>query len=475
LTTPNGIRIDALVRQHSQLVARECAQCRFSERAARQQRVSQNGAADVDQIPVTPEFHDADAHGSLPSAIRLPDRFQRVRKASIDLIAGLAPEDTVVQSMPETSPTKWHLAHTTWFFEQFVLARDSGYRPFDQDWLYLFNSYYQSVGPMHARPQRGLLTRPTLEEVLAYRSCIDERMAALLDASDDSALETLVILGLNHEQQHQELLLTDIKHLFSLNPLRPAYREASVVPASRSQPLAFVDGVEGIVEIGHQGDDFCFDCETPRHRALLHAHAIANRPVSNGEFAQFIADGGYRTPTLWMSEGWNTVCARSWTHPLYWSDGLDSEFTLAGVKEMDPHAPVSHLSFFEADAFARWAGARLPTEAEWEASAHGIDATKGNFVERGLLHPHAEKAGSGLQQMFGDVWEWTASPYVSYPGYRVPEGALGEYNGKFMCGQYVLRGGSCATPADHMRASYRNFFAPADRWQFMGLRLGKDR
>jgi ergothioneine biosynthesis protein EgtB len=442
---------------------------------ARLQRVSQNGAADVDQIPEKLEFNDSDAHDSLPPGARLVDQYLRVRKSSIELIAGLAPEDTVAQSMPETSPTKWHLAHTTWFFEQFVLGRDAGYRPFNPDWLYLFNSYYQSVGPMHARPQRGLLTRPTLDQVLAYRHCIDERMAVLLDAGDDSDLVALVILGLNHEQQHQELLLTDIKHLFSLNPLRPVYREAPATPLSHPVPLVYVNGKEGIVEIGHQGGEFCFDCETPRHRTLLHAHAIANRPVSNAEFAQFIADGGYQTPTLWMSEGWNTVCARGWAHPLYWSDGLDSEFTLAGLKPIDPHAPVSHLSFFEADAFARWAGARLPTEAEWEAAAEGMDATKGNFVDSSLLHPHAGKSGSGLQQLFGDVWEWTGSPYVSYPGYRVPDGALGEYNGKFMCGQYVLRGGSCATPADHMRASYRNFFAPADRWQFMGLRLGKDR
>ncbi len=403
------------------------------------------------------------------------DHYRRVRMASVDLIAGLSAEDTVAQSMPDTSPTKWHLAHTTWFFEQFLLARTADYRPYNAEWLYLFNSYYQSVGPMHARPQRGLLTRPTLAEVLDYRACIDERMARLLDGSNDPALEALVTLGLNHEQQHQELLLTDIKHLFSLNPLRPVYRDTIAWTPSSAVPLVFIDGTQGVVEMGHDGSSFAFDCETPRHRSLLHPHAIANRPVSNAEFAEFIRDGGYRTPTLWMSEGWNTVCAHGWMHPLYWADDLDAEFTLAGMRAIDPNAPVSHVSFFEADAFARWAGARLPTEAEWESAAHDLDPMKGNYVEQGLLHPRAASSGAGLRQMFGDVWEWTGSPYVSYPGYKVPDGALGEYNGKFMCGQYVLRGGSCATPSDHMRVSYRNFFAPADRWQFMGLRLGKDR
>ena len=404
----------------------------------------------------------------------LADRYRQVRHATMELIADLSAEDTVPQSMPEASPAKWHLAHTTWFFEQFVLARDKSYAPFDADWLYLFNSYYQSVGPMHARPQRGLLTRPGLAEVLAYRARIDERMGLLLGREFDSALAALVTLGLNHEQQHQELLLTDIKHLFSLNPLRPAFRAARERPPSRPSKLEFSEGRQGIVEIGAGDSAFAFDCETPRHRTLLHPHAIANRPVSNAEFAAFIREGGYRTPTLWMSEGWNTVCERGWTRPLYWSESLDSEFTLAGEREIDPNAPVCHVSFFEADAYARWAGARLPTEAEWEACAEGLDPTKGNFLESGHLHPCAGAAGAGPRQLFGDVWEWTASPYVSYPGYRPPAGALGEYNGKFMCGQYVLRGGSCATPASHMRASYRNFFAPADRWQFMGLRLGKD-
>ncbi|MEZ5460558.1 ergothioneine biosynthesis protein EgtB [Dokdonella sp.] len=405
----------------------------------------------------------------------LRDAYQRVRQASLSLLAGLAPEDTVAQSMPETSPVKWHLAHTTWFFEQFLLSRASDYRLFNAEWMVLFNSYYQSVGPMHARPQRGLLTRPTLSEVLEYRERVDERMLQILVAGDDAERDALTTLGLNHEQQHQELLLTDIKHLFWLNPLRPVYRERPDIPPVRGLAMQFINGREGIVETGHDGNGFGFDCESPRHRELLHPHALANRPVNNAEYAEFIRAGGYRTPTLWMSEGWNTVCERGWDRPLYWSEDLQQEFSLAGVREIDPAAPVSHVSFYEADAFARWAGARLPTEAEWEVAARAIDPMIGNYVESGILHPCAPAPAGGLQQMFGDVWEWTSSPYINYPGYRAPSGALGEYNGKFMCGQYVLRGGSCVTPADHMRATYRNFFAPADRWQFMGLRLGKDR
>ncbi|WP_423926842.1 ergothioneine biosynthesis protein EgtB [Dokdonella sp.] len=405
----------------------------------------------------------------------LEDAYRRVRQATLDLVVDLAPEDTVAQSMPETSPAKWHLAHTTWFFEQFLLGQADDYQPYNAQWMFLFNSYYQSVGPMHARPQRGLLTRPTLAEVLDYRRFVDERVARLLARPDSGEILTLVNLGLNHEQQHQELLLTDIKHLFSLNPLQPVYRESRQRSPAVVQPTDFINGREGIAEIGHAGDGFAFDCETPRHRVLLQPHALASRPVNNAEFAEFIRDGGYRTPTLWMSEGWDTVCRRGWNRPLYWSEDLEHEFTLGGTVEIDAAAPVSHVSFFEADAFARWAGARLPTEAEWESAGAALPPMKGNFVGSGQLHPQPPDRGAGLLQMFGDVWEWTSSPYVNYPGYRPPAGALGEYNGKFMCGQYVLRGGSCATPADHMRATYRNFFAPADRWQFMGLRLGMDR
>ena len=411
---------------------------------------------------------------AMPVGRSLLAQFRQVRGATLDLIAGLDAEDTVAQSMPQASPAKWHLAHTTWFFEQFVLGLDPAFRPFAPDWMVLFNSYYQSVGPMHARPQRGLLTRPTLAEVLAYRTHVDERMARLLETDVGSGVRERVILGLHHEQQHQELLLTDIKHLFSLNPLLPVFRRPLPSSPSSPVPLRFIDGRSGIVEIGAAGDGFAFDCETPRHRSLLQPHALANRPVSNAEYADFIRDGGYSTPTLWLSEGWDTVCAQGWTRPLYWSAGLDSEFSLGGVRALDAQAPVSHVSFFEAEAFARWAGARLPTEAEWESAAAGEPAV-GNFVESGALHPRAASAGESLRQMFGDVWEWTASPFVGYPGYRAAQGALGEYNGKFMCGQFVLRGGSCATPVGHIRASYRNFFAPAERWQFMGLRLGQDR
>ncbi|MEO8459922.1 MAG: ergothioneine biosynthesis protein EgtB [Dokdonella sp.] len=400
-------------------------------------------------------------------------RYQRVRAATMGLSVGLASEDTVVQSMPNASPLKWHLAHTTWFFETFVLGRNRAYRPLHDDWDFLFNSYYQSIGPMHSRPQRGLLTRPTLAEVIDYRERIDERISHLLSEEVDGELRSLIALGTHHEQQHQELMLTDIKHLFSLNPLEPVYRESNAVPVSSPSPLTFLRGPDGIVEIGHAGTGFAFDCETPRHRTLLHPHAIANRPINNGEFRAFIDDGGYRTPTLWLSQGWDTVVRDDWQHPLHWSDDLETEFTLAGRKPLDANAPVCHVSYFEADAFARWAGARLPTEAEWESLA-ATQPVAGNFVESGILHPRASRMGDTVQQLFGDVWEWTSSPYVNYPGYRPLAGALGEYNGKFMCGQFVLRGGSCVTPRDHMRASYRNFFAPGDRWQFMGLRLGKD-
>ena len=407
----------------------------------------------------------------------LAARYRRVRQVTMALIAGLAPEDTVVQSMPDASPAKWHLAHTSWFFEQFVLAGDPGYQPLHADWQMLFNSYYHSVGPMHARPQRGLLTRPGLQQVLEYRAQVDERMQARLHARMDAASVARVVLGLNHEQQHQELLLTDIQHLFSLNPLQPAFARLPVAPPTQAVPLRFIAHPGGIVKIGHAPPDegdaaFAFDCETPRHGVLLQAHAIASRPVSNAEFRAFIADGGYRTPTLWMAEGWDTVCAQGWQRPLYWADDLDSEFTLGGPRAIDPDAPVVHLSFFEADAFARWAGARLPTEAEWETLA-ADEPIAGNFLDSGALHPRAA-ANAQTLQLFGDVWEWTASPYVSYPGFKPLPGALGEYNGKFMCGQWVLRGGSCATPADHIRASYRNFFGPAARWQFSGLRLARD-
>jgi ergothioneine biosynthesis protein EgtB len=399
--------------------------------------------------------------------------FLDVREASRALAAPLSAEDAALQSMPGASPAKWHLAHTTWFFEAFVLGRDPAYAPVNPRWHYLFNSYYQSVGPMHARPQRGMLSRPSLDEVLDYRARVDEALLSLIDNGTDADTHTLITLGLQHEQQHQELLLTDIKHLFSLNPLEPAYQTPPPTPVSAAVDLRFMPGAEGIVEIGHGGDGFAFDCETPRHRTLLHPHALANRPVSNAEYRDFIRDGGYQTPTLWMAEGWDIVQREGWRHPLYWSEDLETAFTLGGRLALDPHAPVCHISQFEADAYARWAGARLPTEAEWEHCA-ASRPVRGHFADSGLLQPRAASEGEGMLQLWGDVWEWTGSAYASYPGYRPLPGALGEYNGKFMCGQYVLRGGSCVTPPGHVRASYRNFFYPADRWQFSGLRLGRD-
>ena len=408
-------------------------------------------------------------------AASLAQRFQRIRSRTLGLCVGLSAEDMMVQSMPDASPAKWHLAHTTWFFEQFLLGRDPAWRPRHPEWHYLFNSYYQTVGPMHARPRRGLLSRPSLDEVLDYRRRIEEAVAARLHAGLDEAGEAIVELGLQHEQQHQELLLTDIQHALWCHPLHPAYDEAlpSAQTSTPATGMRYVDGREGIVEIGHSGDGFCFDNEGPRHRTLLQAHALANRPVTNEEFRLFVQDGGYRESSLWLSDGWATVQAEGWQHPLYWQDDLDSAYGLGGIRALDPAAPVTQLSYFEADAFARWAGARLPTEAEWESAA-AAQPLRGNLLDERAQPPRAS-TGDGLLQMYGDVWEWTASPYVSYPGFQPLPGALGEYNGKFMNAQWVLRGGSCATPREHVRASYRNFFPAQARWQFAGLRLARDR
>jgi ergothioneine biosynthesis protein EgtB len=412
----------------------------------------------------------------LLACTRVVHRFMQVRLRTVELTAHLSAEDLLVQSMPDASPGKWHLAHTTWFFEHFVLGLDPAYKSHDPAWHYLFNSYYQSIGPMHARPQRGLVTRPSLTEVLAYRDRINDAVSELLSGDVDPELVELVELGLQHEQQHQELLLTDIKHAFWCNPLQPAYRAHSTSDMAANTtrlPLRFVSGREGIVEIGHRGDGFAFDSETPRHRTLLQPHAMANRLVTNAEYLAFVREGGYREPGLWLSDGWAMVQREAWQHPIYWQDDLASEFTLAGVQAIRADEPVSHLSYFEAEAFARWAGARLPTEAEWESAAQGLPV-RGNFQDDQRLHPVAASAGDGLLQMYGDVWEWTASPYISYPGFQPLPGSLGEYNGKFMSGQWILRGGSCVTPRDHIRASYRNFFPPHARWQFAGLRLGQD-
>lgn len=410
-------------------------------------------------------------------AASLTARFQRVRQQTVALVGPLSAEDTVVQSMPDASPAKWHLAHTTWFFERFVLSEYApGYQAFNPRFDYLFNSYYVTVGDMHARASRGLLSRPTLSEVLAYRRHVDAAMTELLEAQgDDGDVAMRTLLGTHHEQQHQELLLTDIKHLFSCNPLRPAYLTTKPAGASASPPMGYIEGTPGLIDIGHVGPGFSFDNERPRHRSLLHPHAVADRLVTNAEYREFIDNGGYRDPALWLADGWAHIHQHAWDRPMYWDEDLESEFTLSGMRDIDPHAAVCHVSYFEANAFARWAGARLPREDEWEALA-AKQRIAGNFLEAGRLHPGAAAAEAfgAPRQMFGDVWEWTSSAYVGYPGFRPLAGSLGEYNGKFMNAQWVLRGGSCATPTDHIRVSYRNFFHAADRWQFMGIRLGRD-
>jgi ergothioneine biosynthesis protein EgtB len=402
----------------------------------------------------------------------LQAEYERVRSLTVELCCSLEPEDTVVQSMPDVSPTKWHLAHVTWFFERFVLeAFEPGYRRLNEQYDFLFNSYYYSAGKMHARPKRGLLTRPTFAEVIAYRSHVDEAMLSVLQQrGDDSQLRECVILGLNHEQQHQELLLTDIKHVFSRNPLLPAVNASLQIPGPLApDTYSFAAGPVGICKVGATDDEFCFDNETPRHDTLLHEHRIGSRLVTNVEFREFIAAGGYCDSNLWLSDGWSTINERGWTRPLYWSEDLESEFTLAGQRDIDPNAPVCHVSYYEADAFARWAGARLPTEFEWELAAAEQDL-QGNLLHHDFWHPVA----SEHKQFFGDVWEWTSSPYAPYPGFVPLDGSLGEYNGKFMCNQMTVRGGSCVTSADHIRASYRSFFYPDARWQFLGIRLARD-
>ncbi|MEX0732235.1 MAG: ergothioneine biosynthesis protein EgtB [Aquisalimonadaceae bacterium] len=412
-----------------------------------------------------------------PADTGLAARYQQVRSTTLDLCRTLGAEDQVIQSMPDVSPTKWHLAHTTWFFEEFILAAHSpGYQRFHRGYAYLFNSYYNGIGRMHPRAQRGLLSRPTVTEINAYRAYVDEHMTDLLgDSGCADALRSLILLGTHHEQQHQELLLMDIKHVFSINPLLPAYHEAAPRQPGEARPLAFIEGETGVVETGCTDAGFCFDNERPRHRSYLQPHALADRLVTNGEYLAFIQDGGYRQPELWLSDGWSTVQQLCWTRPLYWNETLDGEFTLAGLQPLDPAAPVCHVSYYEADAYARWANARLPTETEWERLAlrHGCDPNDGNFQDDGHLHPQPA-SGAAPAQLLGDVWEWTSSAYSGYPGYRPPQGAIGEYNGKFMCNQMVLRGGACVTPRDHIRASYRNFFYPDARWPFTGIRLARD-
>ncbi len=411
-------------------------------------------------------------------------RLSEVRAETMALTADLSDADATAQSMPDASPAKWHLGHTTWFFEALVLQPAlPGYEVFDDRYAFLFNSYYDSVGPRQPRPKRGLLTRPPLADVEAYRRHVDDALDRLM-ASGAVSAETLatVELGIHHEQQHQELMLTDILHLFAQNPLRPAYRPSEPRPAqpSNDAPPDWIDCPGGILPIGADAYEigrtpFAFDCETPRHEVLLRPYRLASRCVTNGEWAAFIADGGYRDPLLWLSDGWATVQTEQWDAPQYWED-RDGDWwtmTLRGMQPIDPAAPVCHISLYEADAYARWAGKRLPTEFEWEAAASALPVA-GNLAPTNRLSPAPASQGDGLQQMFGDVWEWTASAYAPYPGFKATDGAGGEYNGKFMSGQNVLRGGSCATPGGHSRATYRNFFYPHQRWQFTGLRLAED-
>ncbi len=411
-------------------------------------------------------------------------RLRTTRARTEALAAPLAPEDQVVQSMPDVSPTKWHRAHTTWFFEAFVLGPHlPGYRVVHPAYDYLFNSYYEAVGPRHPRPERGLISRPTCAEVAEYRTAVDAALDDLL-ATDDPALAATVAplleLGAHHEEQHQELLLMDIKHVFAQNPMRPAYRlGTSSIPGAPSAPLGWVDvDADGILPIGHDpADGFSFDNEGPRHDALVRPFRLADRLVTEGDWRAFQDDGGYERPDLWLSEGWATVRAEGWDAPLYWDrDGDDwSVFTLGGTRPIDPACPVVHVSFFEADAYARWAGHRLPTEEEWEVAARTVAAADApNDLGTGALHPRPTTDGAGVRQLLGDGWEWTASPYRPYPGFRPAAGAIGEYNGKFMCNQMVLRGGAAVSPPGHTRRTYRNFFPPSARWAFSTLRLAAD-
>jgi ergothioneine biosynthesis protein EgtB len=419
----------------------------------------------IENVPMSPQSLDSE--------------YVKCRTWTEFLIAPLQPDDFMLQATPDASPAKWHLAHTSWFFETFVLAPNlRAYVPIREDANYLFNSYYNAIGDRIARDRRGLMSRPTIEEVLRYRSEVDRRMSeflAGLDAEGIDQVASTVVLGLNHEQQHQELLLTDLKVAFGWNPTHPVYGGVEDCVRVEATPLRWIAGGGQLQRIGFEGLGFAFDNETPRHRVFLEPFSIASRPATNAEYLAFVEDGGYGRPELWLSDGWATRNAAGWSSPMYW-EKREAEwhvYTLGGMRPLVMAEPVTHLSFYEADAFARWSDARLATEAEWETVANGVDV-EGNFAESGRFHPAPSAPSAGPAAMFGDVWEWTGSPYVAYPGYRPAAGALGEYNGKFMCNQMVLRGGSCATPTGHIRPTYRNFFPPSARWQFSGVRLARD-
>jgi ergothioneine biosynthesis protein EgtB len=408
--------------------------------------------------------------------LTITDRFFATRSLTESLASPLSAEDQTVQSMPDVSPTKWHRAHTTWFFETFLLLPTlTDYRPFHPDYAYLFNSYYEGVGARYPRHDRGLLSRPGIKEIAEYRAHVDEAMAILLEDPSCGSCVDLVELGIQHEQQHQELLLMDIKHVLSRNPQLPPYDAVRLPKPSAAGAVTWTEYAEGTYDVGHSGPGFCFDNELPRHPEYLGAFAVADQPVSCGEWLAFIGDGGYHRPELWLSDGWSTVQAEGWEHPLYWlADGAEwQEFTLGGPTPLNPAQPVCHLSYYEADAYARWAHERLPTEAEWEVAASGHPAV-GHFLDQTKLHPTPQAGAPTPTGPFGNIWQWTSSAYSPYPGFAPAPGAVGEYNGKFMVNQYVLRGGSCVTPTDHIRASYRNFFPPSARWAFSGLRMARN-
>jgi ergothioneine biosynthesis protein EgtB len=433
--------------------------------------------ATTEQHPATDIGLDRD----VPESAVMAESYRRVRSFSEKLCEPLVPEDYVIQTMPDVSPTKWHLAHMSWFFETFILKEfRPDYKTYHPDFAYLFNSYYVAAGERHCRPKRGLVSRPTVDETFKYRAYVDQHMIELLESADAKMradIAPLLEIGLNHEQQHQELIQMDIKHVLTENPLRPVYRERKNPGVASSAPLTWKAFDEGVYWFGHDGDGFSFDNEGPRHRQFIESFELASRLVTCGEFLEFMNDGGYQRPDLWLSEGWAKVENEGWESPFYWEnhDGQWMLMTLAGMRPVEETEPVCHVNYFEADAFARWAGARLPTEFEWELAARDAEID-GNFVEDGYYHPipAPHKPEGELTQMFGDLWEWTRSSYAPYPGYYPIEGALGEYNGKFMSNQYVLRGGSCATPRDHIRPTYRNFFPSGACWEFSGIRLARE-